>query len=208
MTLEIDGRIARGAFERGVAFSVARGEVLGLVGRNGAGKSTVLHTIAGLVRMKSGSLSFDSNTWDGGNMFVHAEDRNCSLLFQDLRLFPTMSAIDNVAFAARSRGADRAGARDAARDALERTGALHLVDRRPSTLSGGERQRVAVARALVSRPDVLLLDEPFAAVDADSRGPLRDTLSGILAGFGGCTVLVSHDRADIENLAHRTVDLG
>ena len=208
MTLSIDGRVGRDSFELGVSFEVERGEVLGLVGRNGAGKSTVLHTIAGLVRMRSGSLSFGDVTWDGGTELVHAEDRNCSLLFQDLRLFPTMSALENVAFASRARGAGREAARSAALVALAGTGVDHLADRRPSGLSGGERQRVALARAIVARPDVLLLDEPFAAVDADSRGPLRELLAGVLPDFGGCAILVSHERADIETLASRTVTLG
>ena len=207
MTLSIDGSVGRGGFARDVSFSVARGEVLGLVGRNGAGKSTILHTIAGLIGVRSGSLSFDSTVWDDGTRFVHAEDRHCALIFQDLRLFPTMTAMGNVAFAARSRGADRHAARAAATAALASVGVEELADRRPATLSGGERQRVAIARALVSRPDVLLLDEPFAAVDSASRPGLRGVMADLLSDFGGCTVLVSHDPSDVATLAHRTVEL-
>ena len=208
MSLVIDGRVGRGAFERPASFEVSNGEVLGLVGRNGAGKSTILHTIAGLLPMRVGSLSLDDTTWDASNIFVRTEDRRCAVLFQDLRLFPTMTVHDNVAFAARAGGVGRNEVEDRVRDVLSRVGADGLADRRPATLSGGESQRVAIARALVTSPDVLLLDEPFAAVDADSRGPLRETLAGLLAGFDGCTVLVSHDHADIETLARRTVDLG
>lgn len=208
MTLSIHGEIGRGGFCRAVDLDVAQGEVVGITGHNGAGKTTLLHTVAGIHRMLSGTLSLDGQLLDGSGEYVDPTRRRCVVVFQDFRLFPHMTVLGNVAYGPRSHGAPKAEARDRADAALESVGAAHLARRTPGNLSGGEKQRVALARALVTNPRVLLLDEPFAAVDAASRPGLRETLSKVLAASAAPALIVSHDPADIEGLATRSVTLG
>lgn len=207
MTLVFDATFGRGGFSRHAAFDVPPGAVLGLVGANGSGKSTLLHTIAGIERVRSGRVTLDGRVLDDGDVFVEPRDRRCVVVFQDLRLFPTMTVLENVSYGPRCHGAPRADAHGRAREALARVGLAGFEGRRPGGLSGGERQRVAIARAVVTNPAVLLLDEPFAAVDAESRPGLREVLRDVLAGSEARTVIVSHDPADIEDLAGTVVRL-
>ena len=207
MTLVFDATFGRGGFSRHASFEVAPGEVLGLVGANGSGKSTLLHTVAGIDRVLAGRVELDGRVLDDGDVFVEPQDRRCVVVFQDLRLFPTMSVLENVACGPRCHGAPRTDAHARAQDALERVGLAGFGGRKPDGLSGGERPRVAIARAVVTNPSVLLLDEPFAAVDAESRPGLRDVLREVLAGSDARTVLVSHDTADIRDLAGTVVRL-
>jgi molybdate transport system ATP-binding protein len=207
VTLAFDATFGRGGFSRHAAFEVMPGEVLGLVGANGSGKSTLLHTIAGIEPVRSGRVTLDGRVLDDGNAFVEPQDRRCVVVFQDLRLFHTMTVLENVAYGPRCHGAPRADAHARAREALAQVGLTGLEGRKPDGLSGGERQKVAIARAVVTNPEVLLLDEPFAAVDAESRPGLRDVLRTVLAGSGARTVIVSHDTADIQDLAGTVVRL-
>jgi molybdate transport system ATP-binding protein len=164
----------------GPELDVEPGEVVALVGPNGAGKSTLLRAMA--------------------------EGRpGTGLMFQDRLLFPHLSAIDNVAFGLRRQGAKRKDARAQARSWLDRLGAADLADRKPATLSGGEASRVALARALAPRPDLLLLDEPFAAVDLAARPTVRRAIRAALAEHHGACVLVTHQPVDVLALAQRMV---
>ena len=209
MTISLQGVVGRGEFERVLDFSVSDGEVLAITGPNGSGKSTVIHTIAGLIPMRSGQLIADNTTWDSSttNTWVEPENRTCAVVFQDLRLFPHMSVISNVAYGLRARGLHKDEAEQRSQKILERVGLKSFEMRRPNNISGGERQRVALARALVLEPRVLLLDEPLSAVDAASRSDLRDLLPELLAGFSGATILVTHDQTDVEALATATLGL-
>lgn len=207
MTLVFDATFGHGGFSRHAAFEVPPGAVLGLVGANGSGKSTLLHTVAGIVPVRSGRVVLDDTVLDDGSVFVEPQHRRCVVVFQDLRLFPTMTVLENVAFGPRCHGAPRADANARAREALARVGLAGFESRKPDGLSGGERQRVAIARAVVTNPAVLLLDEPFAAVDAESRPGLREVLRGVLEGSEARTVIVSHDPADLEDLAGTVVRL-
>lgn len=207
MTLVFDASFGRGGFSRHASFEVGPGGVLGLVGANGSGKSTLLHTVAGIDRVLDGRIELDGRVLDDGDAFVEPQDRRCVVVFQDLRLFPTMSVLENVAYGPRCHGAPRADAHARAQEALDRVGLAGFGGRKPDGLSGGERQRVAIARAVVTNPAVLLLDEPFSAVDADSRPGLRDVLRDVLAGSEARTVIVSHDPADIQDLAGTVVRL-
>ena len=210
MTISLQGVVGRGEFERVLDFAVSDGEVLAITGPNGSGKSTVIHTIAGLIPMRSGQLIADNTTWDSSttNTWVEPENRTCAVVFQDLRLFPHMSVISNVAYGLRARGMHKDEALSRAETLLTRVGLKSFEMRRPNNISGGERQRVALARALVLEPRVLLLDEPLSAVDAASRSDLRDLLPELLAGFSGATILVTHDQTDVEALATATLGLG
>lgn len=193
-----------------VDISADAGEVVAVVGRNGAGKSTLLHTVAGLVPLIEGRVVCGGDTWQDTthDLFVVPEDRQCGVVFQDLRLFPSLNVRDNVAFGCRARGLSRTDARARADELLERVGVAHLGGRLPELLSGGERQRAALARALAPEPRVLLLDEPLTAVDASSRSALREFLAGAVGEFVGSVLIVSHDEADVSVLADRVVEIG
>lgn len=208
--LAIHGAVGRDGFVVQIDITVAHGEVVAVVGRNGAGKSTLLHTVAGLVPLRDGRVSFGDETWNdtASGLHVSPEDRRCGVVFQDLRLFPSMSVRQNVEFGCRARGWSRERSRRRALEVLERTGVSALADRAAQSLSGGERQRVALARAIAAEPDVLLLDEPLTAVDAGSRAALRDYLAGTVADFAGSVLVVSHDEADVASMADRVLDLG
>ncbi|MFM7262670.1 MAG: sulfate/molybdate ABC transporter ATP-binding protein [Acidimicrobiales bacterium] len=200
MTLTVRGTFGRGTFSREVSLQVEAGRPVGVVGPNGSGKSTLLHTVAGLDRMRAGSVELDGTVFDDADTFVQPGERRCVVMFQDLRLFPHMTVLGNVAYGPRCHGAPRREAEARAQEALASVGVAQLAGRQPATLSGGERQRVALARALVTNPRILLLDEPFAAVDAASRPALRDLLTRVLSGTGCHVMVVSHDPADIDGL--------
>lgn len=203
MNLSLHGIVGRDGFERTIDVDVQSGEVLAITGANGSGKSTILHTIAGLVPLIDGVLTCKGTTWDAPKQgtWVEPEDRSCAVVFQDVRLFPHMNVIGNVSYGLRARGTKKRDAHGLATEVLSQVGLSGFGDRKTTELSGGERQRVALARALVLKPQVLLLDEPFAAVDAESRHGLRVLLGEVIRSFGGSTILVSHDMSDVESLA-------
>lgn len=210
MTLTVSGSIGKGSYSMAVDFSAMAGEVVGVVGRNGVGKTTLIETIAGIIPMVSGSISLNEVVWDDAShkRWVTPETRHCAVVFQDLRLFPHMSVLQNVMFGLRARGASRSDARATAREQLVAVGAAHLAERKASALSGGEAQRVALARAIANKPSVLLLDEPLSAIDAVSKEPLRGVLANVLSAYEGVTLLVTHDSEDVASLASRSIQLG
>ena len=205
------GLAARVVVERGTGFrldaevAVAPGEVLAVLGPNAAGKTTVLRAVAGLVPLSGGRIAVDGEVWDDPvtGTWRDVADRAAGLVFQDYRLFPHLSALDNVAFGARARGARRGVARAAAAAWLARVDLADVARRRPAELSGGQAQRVALARALVLEPELLLLDEPLAALDARTRLELRGELRRHLTGFAGPSLVVTHDALDALVLADR-----
>ncbi|HSS68535.1 MAG TPA: ABC transporter ATP-binding protein [Nocardioidaceae bacterium] len=183
------------------------GEVVGLIGPNGAGKSTTLQALAGLVSLSEGRIAMAGETWDDGRNRLPTHLRKLGYVFQDHLLFPHLSALDNVAFGLRSRGRTR---RDASREAsrwLEGLGVADLARRRPRQLSGGQSQRVAIARALAGDPDLLLLDEPTASLDAGGAMSLRARLREHLDAFSGVCVIVTHTALDAMMLSDRLVVL-
>ena len=209
MNISINGLVGRGDFERSFDSTIADGEVLAITGPNGSGKSTVVHTIAGLIPLRSGHLTFGDIMWDSPttNEWVAPENRGCAVVFQDLRLFPHMNVLSNVAYGLRAHGVSKDEAIERSKKMLTGIGLISFEKRRPSELSGGERQRVALARALVLEPRVLLLDEPLSAVDVASRVALRELLPEVLATFAGATILVTHDLGDVEAMATANLSL-
>lgn len=199
--------IRRGEFVLDVQLQVANGEVVALVGPNGAGKSTLLRALAGLTPLDHGRLVLDGVCLAdaGGAIQVPAHQRPVGVVFQDYLLFPHLSVADNVAFGLRARGVGRAEAGLRAQGWLERVGVAELARSKPSRISGGQAQRVALARALAVEPQLLLLDEPLAALDARTRLRVRGELRRHLADFGGAAVVVTHDPIDAAVLADRLV---
>ena len=192
-----------------VTLDAGPGEVLAVVGPNGSGKTTLLRCLAGLQRLHGGRLTWGDRVWEdpGSRVRVTAAERQVGLVPQDLRLFPHLTALDNVAFGPRCRGERPAAARRRAREWLEVLGVGELSGRRPDQLSGGQAQRVAIARALAAEPSLLLLDEPLAALDPGVAMTLRLELARHLAAYDGVTLLVTHDAVDALTLAHRVVVL-
>ena len=207
--LRVAGEVERGRFRLVLELSVAAGEVLGVLGPNGAGKTTLLRTLAGLGALSRGRIELAGEALDdpAEQLFVPAERRPVGLVFQNYRLFPHLSVLDNVAFAARARGSRRHPARQQARDWLDRLGLAELADRKPGHLSGGQAQRVALARALATEPGLLLLDEPLAALDARTRLDVRAELRRHLSAFAGPSLVVTHDPLEAMVLTDRLLVL-
>ncbi|HET7350998.1 MAG TPA: ABC transporter ATP-binding protein [Marmoricola sp.] len=201
------GVVQRGGFELHAELTVAPGEVVAVLGPNGAGKSTLLRTVAGLERLTSGTVRVGDEIWQDADEHLPPEQRRTGMVFQDHRLFPHLDVRENVAFPLRSSGVRVRAARQEARRWLESLELDHLADRRPGQLSGGQAQRVALARALARRPDVLLLDEPMAALDAGARIDVRAFLRAHLREFPGPVLLVTHDPLEAMVLADRLVVL-
>ncbi len=192
-----------------VDLAAAPGEVLAVLGPNGAGKSTLLRVLAGLLALDDGCVRLGGDVLDDrtAGVFVQPQQRAVGVVFQDHRLFPHLRVVDNVAFGPRSRGVAKAAARDAAREWLGRLGLSELAERHPRQLSGGQAQRVALARALACRPAALLLDEPLAALDVQTRAEVQGELREHLGAFAGPTMLVTHDPIEALLLAQRIVVL-
>jgi molybdate transport system ATP-binding protein len=198
--------VERAAFRLDIDLTVAPGEVVALLGPNGAGKTTALRALAGLTPLTAGRIDLAGACLDdAARTFVPPERRDVGVVFQDYLLFPHLTALENVAFGPRCRGASRAQARAMAYEWLARVGLADLAGRRPHELSGGQAQRVALARALALRPALLLLDEPLAALDARTRLETRAELHRHLADHPGATLVVTHDPLDALVLADRLV---
>ncbi|WP_395243889.1 sulfate/molybdate ABC transporter ATP-binding protein [Agromyces sp. MMS24-K17] len=226
-SLVADVRLARGDLELVARVQVRPGEVLALLGPNGAGKSTLLAALAGLLRPDAGVVRLDGRvlTRVAGSepgpvipgdapvaaadpaVHVRPEHRRIGLLSQEPRLFPHLTAAANVAFGLRAGGMRRREASAAADEWLDRVGLAGLGGRRPAELSGGQRQRAAIARALAAGPALLLLDEPFASLDAEVAPAVRRLLREQLAESGTSAIVVSHDVLDAVVLADRTAVL-
>jgi molybdate transport system ATP-binding protein len=181
------------------AFSVEPGELLALVGHSGSGKTTILRTIAGLWGPTTAKVTVDGETWvdTRAGVALPAHRRHVGVVFQNYALFPHMTAAQNVLAAM-----DRPDPAEAAR-LLDLVNLPGLADRRPAGLSGGQQQRVALARALARRPRVLLLDEPFSAVDRATRESLHAEILALRAHLAMPVVLVTHDMNEAQLLADR-----
>lgn len=182
----------------GLSLAFERGLVHAVVGPTGCGKTTLLHLLAGLVGPKRGSVAFSSEA-----------DRNrVALIPQDYGLFPWKTVMRNALMGIdiqnRKRGERLRGTARCER-LMEELGIRDLADRWPATLSGGQKQRVAVARALAVEPALLLMDEPFSALDADIREGLQDLLKALPARYGATPVIVTHDIAEALRVADRLI---
>jgi NitT/TauT family transport system ATP-binding protein len=182
---------------RPIDLAVASGELVALLGPSGCGKSTLLRLLAGLDAPDGGSIAIQEH----GQRFYR------SFVFQDATLIPWRSVLSNVALPLELTGRPVAEARERALAALRRVGLADAAARRPGQLSGGMRMRVSVARALVTEPTLLLLDEPFAALDEQARHGLQDELHRLWRALGMTIVFVTHSVAEAAYLATRTIVL-
>jgi sulfonate transport system ATP-binding protein len=177
-----------------VRFEIGRGEIVSLVGPSGCGKSSLLRVIAGLDRDFGGEIQLDG-------VAQHGPSARLGVVFQEPRLLPWLSVADNVAFAA----GPRRGGDPRVAELLGEVGLANVRNALPKQLSGGMAQRVALVRGLFSRPDLLLLDEPFSAVDAMTRMRLQDLLLTLTRSHGTAALLVTHDLDEAFYLSDRVV---
>jgi putative spermidine/putrescine transport system ATP-binding protein len=183
----------------GLDLDVVGGEFLALLGPSGCGKTTALRAIAGFDRPDAGRVLLDGRDITD----VPANKRDMGMVFQAYSLFPNLTVAENVAFGLRVRRRDKAERAGRAAELLELVGLADRGDRYPHQLSGGQQQRVALARALAVAPQVLLLDEPLSALDAQVRVQLREEIRRIQLELGITTVFVTHDQAEALSVADR-----
>ena len=180
---------------------VEEGSFVTLLGPSGCGKTTTLRMIAGLLDPSEGEIEIKGRSVTR----VPIHKRNLGIVFQNYALFPHKSIFDNVAFGLRYRDVPRAEIRERVERALDLVQLPQVADRRPRELSGGQQQRIALARAIVIEPDVLLLDEPLSALDANLREDMRVELKRIQSQLGITTVFVTHDQAEALAMSDRIV---
>ena len=175
-----------------LSLSIGEGEFVTLLGPSGCGKTTTLRMIAGLLDPSAGDIKIRGKRVND----VPIHKRNLGLVFQNYALFPHKSVADNVAFGLKFRGVNRHDMQRRVKEALELVRLPQVADRYPKALSGGQQQRIALARAIVIEPDVLLLDEPLSALDANLRDEMRIELKRIQHRIGVSTVFVTHDQSE------------
>jgi NitT/TauT family transport system ATP-binding protein len=185
---------------RDVSFSVQPGEFVAVVGPSGCGKTTILNMIAGFLPHTGGDILLDGKP-------VQGPGRERGVVFQSFALFPWKTVLDNVGFGPKMRGLPRPECERIAREYLELAGLGHAAERYPNELSGGMQQRVGVVRALANDPEVLLMDEPFASVDAQTRMTLQEELTRIWEERRPTILFITHDVGEAVFLADRVIVL-
>lgn len=184
-----------------VNFGVEKGKLIGLLGPSGSGKTTILRMIAGLETPDSGDIIIDGVRVND----LAASKRGIGFVFQNYALFRYMTVYDNIAFGLRVQKADKKKIDERVRELIKLIGLEGLEKRYPSQLSGGQRQRVAFARALAPNPQLLLLDEPFAAIDAKVRKELRSWLREMIEKLGVTSIFVTHDQDEAIEVADEII---
>lgn len=193
-----------GRFGLDAAFTAPPSGVTALFGPSGCGKTTVLRCIAGLQRL-DGFCAIDGDVWQNQNSFRPTHERPIGYVFQEASLFAHLPVRKNLLFGAPRPGAGRVDEKIGFDEVVELFGISHLLDRAPANLSGGERQRVAIGRALLSQPKLLLMDEPLAALDSATKSEILPFLERLHERLSLPVVYVSHDMAEVERLADHLV---
>lgn len=178
---------------------VGAGEFVAVVGASGSGKTTLLRALAGFIRPTDGQIEFGERVVAGPGAWVPPEHRRIGIVPQEGALFPHLDVYHNVAFGIRA----EPDCRSRVMEMLDLVGLADRVRARPQELSGGQMQRVAIARALAPRPEVVLFDEPFSALDASLRATMRVDVKMLLSAFGTTAILVTHDQQEALSMANR-----
>jgi molybdate transport system ATP-binding protein len=192
MMLTVNGKV-----NLAVKTVIKKGELVALFGSSGAGKTTLLRILAGLVNPDKGIIKFGDTVWfdSESRINISPQDRNISLMFQDYALFPNMTVAENIQFAQAEKD------HTAVNELLSIFGLTEFRKHKPNGLSGGQKQRVALARALARKPQLLLLDEPLSALDAEMRSTLQNEIAQAHQLLGATTIMVSHDLNEVFRLA-------
>ena len=182
--------VKKGSFRlKPVNLTIKKGEIFSILGRTGSGKTVLLEAIAGMYRGDQGRILFDgTDVCD-----IPPGLRHIGLVYQDYSLFPHMKVWENIAYGLKMQGVSKAERKKKAEELMEMMSISRIKDQYPGTLSGGEKQRTALARALALKPELLLMDEPFSALDPAMRQGLYDTLLDIHKKFGCTIIFVTHD---------------
>lgn len=184
-----------------VSFGLEKGKLIGLLGPSGSGKTTILRMLAGLEKQDSGDILINGRNVNG----VPANERGIGFVFQNYALFPFMTVNANIAYGLKVQKKDKKFISDRVNELLELVGLPDVGKRYPDQLSGGQRQRIALARALAPQPELLLLDEPFAAIDAKVRKELRTWLRETIDKIGITSIFVTHDQDEAIEVADEIV---
>ena len=195
-----DLRVTRGEFTLTVdELSVEAGEIFAIVGTTGSGKTVLMESIAGAYPIEEGEILLDGKDIED----LPIQQRHLGILYQDYALFPHMTVRDNIAYGLKHARPRRTDIDERVDEMLDMFGISHLADRFPGVISGGESQRTALARALVLRPEILILDEPFSALDPTTKLAMYDLLRDVHANFSCTIVFVTHDFNEAQTLADR-----
>jgi len=181
-----------------IDLTIEQGSFVALSGVSGSGKTTLLRVLAGLEDAK-GRISMGETVWLGDATILPPQQRRGGMVFQSYALFPNMSVAENLLYVSKDKAL--------AQKLMETTGLISLRDRRPQTLSGGQQQRVALCRAMMGRPQLLLLDEPLSALDPVMRVALQQEILSLHREFGTTTLMVSHEPSEIYRMAERVLVL-
>lgn len=192
--------VHRGTFELRIDnLEIAAGEIFALLGRTGSGKTVLMESIAGAFPLDEGSILMNSHDLSD----IPIQNRNLGVLYQDYALFPHMTVFDNIAYGLRRTKTSTEEVHHRVTEMLKLFQIEQLADKRPGIISGGEAQRTALARALVLRPEALILDEPFSALDPTTKLHMYDMLRSIHKRFGCTIIFVTHDFNEAQTLAER-----
>ncbi len=175
-----------------LSFELQKGQILGILGPSGIGKTTAIRAIAGLEKAK-GFIEIDDEVWLNEKINLPPQKRSVGFTFQDFALFPNMSVLENISYAS---------SKEKALEVLKDFSIEHLKDKYPNKLSGGERQRVAIARAIARNPKVLLMDEPFSALDRKIKHFIQDKILEFVKAQNFYTIFIAHDVSDIIRLSN------
>jgi putative spermidine/putrescine transport system ATP-binding protein len=186
-----------------VSFAIMPGDLIALLGPSGCGKTTLLQIIAGFLRPSAGEVCLDGQRIN----HVPANRRRVGMVFQNYALFPHLSVFENVAYGLRARKAPWAAIKDKTAEMLALVKMTGFAERLPGQLSGGQQQRVALARALAIEPGIMLLDEPFSALDKNLRLDMQIEIKGLLKNYGVTSIIVTHDQEEALSMADRIVVL-
>ncbi len=203
MAVSVEIKKQLGNFTLDVSFE-AQNETLALLGASGCGKSMTLRCIAGIVKPDSGRIVVNGTTLFDSQKRINLtpQQRRVGLLFQNYALFPNMTVYENIRTGTR-RDKNRTEAKKRVNDIMTAFGISELADHRPAQLSGGQQQRTALARILISRPNLLMLDEPFSALDSHLRFRMEQEVMDVIREFAGTVILVSHDRDEVFRISDK-----
>ncbi len=187
-----------------VTDSINRGEITTLFGPSGSGKTSILRMIAGFTKPDAGFLKFDDVAWFDSQKKINLEiqKRNIGFVFQDFALFPNMTVKENLVFALHEGQTGKL-----VKEVIDLVELGELKDRKPNTLSGGQKQRIALARAVIRKPSILLLDEAFSALDDSYRERMQDYILRIKSMFNPAIIMVSHDVSEVQRLSNKVIKL-